>query len=457
MDKIVKHVQEAEYEDLPPAVIEVVKKTVVDTMGAALAGSSRPPAKMTAEMVKQWGGKEESSILVYGGRVPAPEAAMANCTISRCIELDDVHEGGGGHLSVATVPAAFALAESATNQIDGRKFILANAIASDLVCRLRMASMSPIGWMAETLHPFGAVAIAAKFLDLNEEQIRDAMGVAYMQCAGVAKSGGWSAWLCAGFAARAGITSALLAQKGYIGTRDPLLGTYGLYPLYFRDKYDESHLLGGLGKRWEIANVSLKPYPSCKFTHHPVYTALELVRAHDIKPGEIDEIIVKTSTYASTLVVYNERGEVKYVPRDSAEAHFSIPYTVAAAIIKGKLFIEELTDEAIKDSTTLALAKKVKIEIDPETDRLLREGKMLIHPTPVDIKTTNGKSYSGCEPFVKGHPQNPMSMDECIDKFMTCARLAAKPIPTDNLTSFVQAVKRLDKLDDVTSLIKWLT
>ena len=111
ISEIIKYISRTKYEDLPKGVVEVVKKAVVDTVGSGIAGSSSPLGKIVAEMVKNYEGKKQSSILFYGDRVPVQEAAWANAIMARSRELDDVHEGNkrrggghGGHVSAIIVP-----------------------------------------------------------------------------------------------------------------------------------------------------------------------------------------------------------------------------------------------------------------------------------------------------------------------------------------------------------------
>ena len=64
------------YESLPHEVVEATKKQVLDMLGVALGGSAKPGVKELQELVVEWGGKEESTILCYGNKVPAPNAAL---------------------------------------------------------------------------------------------------------------------------------------------------------------------------------------------------------------------------------------------------------------------------------------------------------------------------------------------------------------------------------------------
>ena len=161
-----------------------------------------------------------------------------------------------------------------------------------MLCRLRMGAgkAKAIGWMAETMAPLSVAAMGAKLLGLSEREMLDAVGVAYAMCSGNVQptvEGAWSLWVPAGTAAAGGILAIDLARAGFVGPRNPLLGEFGLYQLYFRGEYDEAQLLGQLGDRNEILNSSLKPYPTCKYTHHATFTTLKLVEEHDLRPEQI--------------------------------------------------------------------------------------------------------------------------------------------------------------------------
>ena len=464
IDELIRYTRRTTYEDLPRQVVEVVKKGIVDTVGSAIAGSSAPLGKIVAEMTRQYEGKGHSSLLVYGDKVPAPEAAFANAVMARCRELDDVHEGTqrlgtghGGHVSVMIVPAVLAALESMPTPVSGKQLITAITVGGDLVVRIRVAAgeAGRIGWEAPTVSPFGVAASVAKLLNLSEEQTANAMGAAYAHCSGNVLStsdGTWDVWLNPGIGARGGMVAVDLARRGHVGAKSPLLGGAGLYPLYFRNEYHKDSLLSELGKEFEIGNVSIKPYSSCKCTHHAIYTTLELLKKHKIRSEQIDRIAVRTCTYNMWLVVLDEKGEHKYTPRNLSEAQFSMPFTMATAIIRGTVFPDVLNEETLKDPAILALCRKIAVEATPEKDEIMK--KVGYPPDDVDIYTTDGNLYTGCEPFVKGHPQNPMSFEEVVEKFQRCSKLSVKPLREEKLNEFLTWVERLEKLDDVRSIIQ---
>jgi 2-methylcitrate dehydratase PrpD len=464
--EIVAHVEKTQYRDLPMDVVDAAKKAIVDTVGAGIAGSSAAMGRMVAEMVVDHGGRPESTLWVQGGRLPVSEAAFANAIMARCRELDDVHEGTsrlglghGGHVNVTIVPAALAAAEGLARPVDGRALIGAIAVGGDLIPRLRMAAGSAgrLGWEGPTVSPFGVVATVGKLLGFDGATLANSMGAAYAHCAGNILSTGdgtWDVWLNAGVGARAGLTATELARRGHQGARSPLLGSAGLYPLYFRGEYHEAALLGDLGTSFESANVSVKPYPSCKGTHHAIYTTLELMRAHRIRAAEIARIAVRTCRYVMRLVVLGDDGRPRPAPRSLNEAQFSLPFTVAVAAVRGGVFTDVLNENALSDPGILRMFDRVSVEATAEKDELQKaEG---YPPDDVDIHTVDGRVFRGCELYVKGHPRNPMSFDEVVEKFWKCVALAARPLSREKLDAFVAAVRTLETVEDVRRLPRLL-
>jgi 2-methylcitrate dehydratase PrpD len=292
---------------------------------------------------------------------------------------------------VCIVPAAFALAESADAPVSGRTLMLGVALGVDMLCRLRMGAgkSKAIGWMAETMAPLCVAAMGSRLLGLTEDAMLDAVGVAYALCSGNVQptvEGAWSLWVPAGTAAAGGILAIDLARGGFRGPRNPLLGEFGLYQLYFRGEYDEAQLLGQLGERNEILNSSLKPYPTCKYTHHAIYTTLKLVEEHDLKPEQVKAVTVATSAMGATQW-FDASGAPRTVPSTPGAAQFSYPFTVATAIVRRRVSLEDFTEDAIRDPELLANAGKITTRIDPSKDAL----PMLYPPADVTIGTTDGR------------------------------------------------------------------
>ncbi len=463
---LVDHALGARYEDLPPPVVAAVKQAILDTAGAGLAGSTAACGRIVGDMTRAHGGAPESTLWVWGDKVPAAEAAFANAIMARCRELDDVHEGSsragqghGGHVNVMIVPAALAALERLPSPVSGRELIAAIAVGGDILVRLRLAAGNAgrTGWEGPTVSPFGVAATVGRLHRLDRDRLLNAMGAAYAHCSGNVLStsdGTWDVWLNAGMGARAGVVAVELARRGHRGARSPLLGGAGLYPLYFRGEYHDDALLSGLGSEFESGSVSIKPYAACKATHHPIYTSLALVRAHHIDPASIERIVVRTSDYMMTLAGLNEHGEPKYAPRTINEAQFSIPFTIALALMKGTVLPDTLTENALADPAILALSRRVMLAVtDAKNELGKREG---YPPVDVEIHSTDGMIWRGCELYVKGHPRNPMTFDEVGEKFRRCAEFSALTIPPAALDEFRNCVANLDSVEDARAIPRYL-
>ena len=464
--QLADYIEATRYEHVPAHVIAAIKKSFLDTIGAGIAGRSTEIGRIVSDMARENGGREEATLWTQGDRVPAAEAAFANAVMARCRELDDVHEGSprvgmghGGHVNVMLVPAALATVESLRGPTSGRDLIAALAVGGDLIPRLRMAAGNAgrLGWEGPTLAPFGVVATVAKLRGFDRTTTASALGTAYAHCAGNILSpsdGTWDVWLNAGIAARSGMVSAELARRGHKGARAPFLGSSGLYPLYFRGEYHADALLSALGKEFESGNVSIKPYSSCKATHHAIYTLQTMMARHGIDEAAIDRIDVRTSDYNIRLAVLNEHGEPKHSPRNLNEAQFSIPFTMAAVAVRGSVFPDVFNDSILRDDRVRSLARK--IEVSPSAEKNALASKEGYASADVEVHLANGATYAGCEPNVKGHPANPLSFDEVAEKFAKCVALTDNAMPDRSVEQLIDAVARLEECDDVRAITRLL-
>ena len=172
------------YDDLPKDVVEITKKFILDTLATLVAGSSAPGCKSVVDVIKDWGGKEESTVLVYGGKAVAENAALANSMMAHARDFDDTHDKAVLHANVSVLPAALAMAER-NGGVSGKDLIAAVATGVDLMCRLGLGAMGSLNWiLSSTAGYFGGTVAAGKVLGLDENKLLHAMGIAYSQCAG---------------------------------------------------------------------------------------------------------------------------------------------------------------------------------------------------------------------------------------------------------------------------------
>jgi len=446
-----RNVARTAYQDLPPDVVKVTKMSVLDTLGVMMAASGTAPgvAEMV-ELAKEMGGRPESTIVGFGGRVPAMMAAFANAAMGHALDYDDLHHGAMVHPSSPSVAAGFAAAER-MGKVSGRDFIAAIALGNDVACRLGMSVPLKGTWHPTTVFAvFGAAAAAGKLLNLDEEGLVDALGIAFCHAAGTMELregvGSNLGGMRDAFPAKGGVLSALMAQKHISGVKTSFEGKSGFFPVYFGNEYDRDVLTGELGRRFEGANVGFKAWPSCGTTHIYIDATLQIVAENDLAPDDIEEITASVGDFAKKLFVPLE-GRRK--PETILDAKYSIPFTVATAVARRKILIKDFTPEGIKDPDALKIAQRVVPKYDPAFTTV--KGRP---PGAIEIRTRKGEVYRKRLEVPYGHPANPLAPEDIVQKFRDCALYSLKPLSAETVERIIDQILHLEDLDDVGQVIR---
>ncbi len=456
------------FEDLPQDAVEVTRREILDILGVALGGSGRPGVRELLDLYADWGGKEESTVFCFGNKLPAPNVAQINATMSHALDYDDTGSGPT-HPSVAIVPTCLALAER-KGGLSGKELITAVALGVDMMCRLGlgfrrvMETMPPqileslpgktqpaAGWHLTPLYAFIASSGAAgRVLGLDEERMMNALGIGYHQSAGNGQcvlDGAMTKRMGPGFAARGGTMAALMAEKGITGAPNVFQGEDGLFPVYHRNNIEPEFLTTDLGKRFEGVNVTMKPYPCCAGTHGYVGATFTLVENNDIKPDDVEEIVL-VSRAGDVLCVPLE---VRSKPRNPVDSQFSVPWAVAAVIARGRAGIGEFNEEAIRSDDILNVAAKIRL--DEITNAPGPGGP---NPMKVEIRMKDGTVYSEKTGNIMGTGEI-LPYSEYERKFRDCASFAVRDIPEKNLDRVVELIGKLEEVDDVSELVGLVT
>src|SRR4030042_528769 len=443
------------FEDIPAPAVEAVKKEVLDSLAAALGGSSKAGVGELVDMMKEWGGSRQRTVIAYGFKCPAPNAAQVNGTMIHALDYDDGHQTALVHIGCVTVSTALAMA-GRMGKLSGRELITAIALGGDFMSRLGLASKPgssalASGWHPTTLFGFlGSAAIAGRIMGLDEEKMINALGLAYHQCGGAGSGVGDGALakrMGPGLAAKAGITAAFMAERGITGERDPLEGRTGLFKTYMGGDYDPGILTADLGRRVEVINIGDKPYPCCGLTHACIDAALALVTRNEIALDEIKNITVYGG---DTVYGLSQPPEIKKAPRTIIDAQFSVPWVVATALVKGKVTVDDFTDEALKRTEILKMAQKINTRLEKKMNR---HG---VGPGGVTITMRDGKEYTEEVENCLGSVERPMTLEDVTKKFRECAPCSIKPLSKDKVEKVIDMMGRLEKLDDATEIIRLL-
>ena len=451
-----KNFYDVKYEDLSEKAIEETKKQVLDLIGVAAGGYGQAGVVETRELAIELGGAAQSTIFGCGIKVPAPAAAQANASMAHSLDFDDVHEAAIMHPGVVTIPTALAVGELAGG-LSGKELIRLVAVGGDMISRMGLATrpgddIHQYGWHFTSINGFMvSAAVAAKVMELNEEQMINAIGIGYHQSSGngqTVKDGALTKRLGPGFAVRGGITAAMLAKRGVTGSRNTLEGVSGYYKVYHGGCYSRDILVGDLGKRFECENISIKPYPCCRGTHPSADAALSLVRDHGVTADNVDWIEIFCGQ--GTLGLLGEPAEFKTKPRNTVDSQFSLAWVCAAGIVNNRVSLASFTDEAIRDPDILAISTKVKVTYDAKYDTGGLE------PVRIDAHLKDGSCRSVEMLTATGSPELPVSFDGCIEKFSGCIDFSARPMSRVNADRIIDTVRSLESLPDISGLLDLL-
>jgi 2-methylcitrate dehydratase PrpD len=445
--RLAEFVVRTRYEDLTPRAIRTAKLCLLDAIGVSLGASGLEPAcRPFAELAE--GDVPRCTLLGFGRKASAESAALVNGALAHALDYEDAHDGVLLHPNAPTVPAILAIAE-AHGPVTGRDAITALVVGCEVAVRLARAVRVPIstyGWYPPPIFAaFGAAAAGAKLLALDEQKVLDAFSLSLCQatCSGEIIHSPQSLMRAVrdAFVARAAVTSVLLARGGITGFARPFEGSAGFFATYARNEYDPDAVTRQLGEKFEIEDISFKPWPSCRGTHGGIEAGLAFRSELGIEPGDIERIQVRGGILMRML---SEPHETKRRPLTAIGAKFSVPFTIATALTKGHVQLGDFTVEAIRDSRVTDLAAKVDVVSDPAG-----------HPvtTFVAVQLKNGKTHERVVTFPLGAPENPISEEQLVDKFVACARRAAVPVDTTQARKFASNMLALEQTADVGALL----
>ena len=435
-------VAKSRWEDCPASAVAAARGAILDCLGVMLAGSLEPSARILQAVALAEGGSPLCTVVGAGRRTGAVWAALCNGTAAHALDFDDTNFLLLGHPSAPVLAATLAAGELAL--ADGQALVHAFLLGFEVETTLA-AVINPEhydhGWHATcTLGTLGAAAAAARLLGLDTAQIRTALAVAASQSSGLKENfGTMTKPFHAGHAARSGVLAALLAREGWTASEQALEGPQGFFNVLGAGSR-RLEALDTLGAPWKIlsSGVAVKPYPSCACTHSIIDGALELRRAHGIRPEDVVEVTVGVNALVPRILIHSD-------PRTGLEAKFSAQFSVAAALCEDRVGIATFRDDKTLDPAIRALMPRVRMRVDPDIPGDLERHMW----TRVTVRMGDGRSWSIGPREVPGHPSKPLTAEALREKFEECARLA---VPEDRVESVRQMLESLETCPDLRSL-----
>jgi 2-methylcitrate dehydratase PrpD len=433
-------------EEVPQGVVDKAKLVFLDTLGIALASSTMDFGRMVVNVAQQLGGAPSSRLIGSPLKVAAANAVLANGTLAHGLDYDDTLEEAIVHTGCCAGMTALAVGEEL--RASG-KAVLEGAIAgTEVMCKIGL--VAPGKFHARGFHPtalcstFGAAAAAGKLHGLDAAQWSDAFGLCGSQSSGIIEylaDGTWTKRLHPGWSAHGGVIATMLAREGFRGPVTVFEGQHGFYRSFGGANEYPFEKLSELGRTWEIPKLTFKSYPCGSISHPYMDCALTLRQKYRVTPERVAEIVCRTAE-GPVHRLWEPLAD-KQRPTSSYGAKFSLPYSIAVMLIRGRAGLEEFTDEAIHDPVVLELAKKVRYELDPTID----------YPRHfsghVKIILADGTVLEENQPHPRGGFESPLAPEEIEAKFRANARLA---IPEGQLDLIVKSVKTLEQLVSITAL-----
>ena len=438
--------------DIPEDVLDLGKKSILDGLGLALAGSVAASGGIVGTHLASLGLTGGPATVIGSGlKVPARFAAFANGIAIHADDYDDTQlavakdrvYGLLTHPTAPALPAALAMAER--EGASGAAFMAAYHVGVEVECKISEA-MNPRHYQegfhsTATCGPFAAASAVANLLGYGRDMTAVALAIAGSQSAGLRENfGTMTKPFHAGRASESGLLAAEMAGLGFTATDNILEAPRG----FFRAAgggYDHGAISGKLGNPWTFASpgISIKPHPCGSLTHPGMTKLLELIAEHDIKPEDVAEVKIGTNSHMPNALIHHR-------PENELQAKFSMEFCIAILLLERRAGLNEFNDETVNRADVKAMIEKVDFGVHPEAEAAGYD-KMT---TIIEITLADGREITGRADFGKGSPADPMSFDEVAGKFRQCAEYAG--FGADRAEKVVATVRALETLGDVREL-----
>jgi 2-methylcitrate dehydratase PrpD len=420
---------------IPQPVLERVKDLLIDGIGCALAAGRSEEIGLIGAFADSLGRAPESTVIGGTDRRSMAAAAVLNAYRITALTACDVYTPAHFHVTPEVIPPALAVAEQ--RGCTGRDLLVALAAGFEVATRVAAGLDYPAfrsrGWHTPGVAgPFGGAAAAGRLAGLDELRLRNGLGLAGSQSAGT-----WAAWGTPAVkfhqarAALSGLLAALLAETGFAAADDVLTNRDGGILEAYSGGGRADLLVEGLGERWELMRISLRPWPGAT-PLQPVITALiRLVAMGRLDPGRLRDVRI---VVAPSVLRQHERFRH---PSGTFEAMLSIHYAAAAIVQYGRLGIEEFLPPVYADPQLHArIDDQIRVDADPDLSPLACR---------VEVRDADGSTEMVAIDRPRGHPDDPATRAELAAKYRACS---AGPLGAGRADVLLGLLESLEDLDD---------
>ena len=375
---LARFVVESRYEDIPQPIRHEASRALLNWLGCAIGSSHHETIECMLAALTPFAGPPQATLVGRSERLDILNAAFVNGVSSHVLDFDDTH-AKAIHPSAPVLPALLAYSEF--QRVSGADLVHAFVLGVEAEERIGLSVFPEhyaVGWhITGTAGVFGAAAAIGKLLDLNEQQMCWALGIAATQSSGLREMFGS---MCKSFhpgrAAQNGMTAALLASRGFTSSERAIEAPRG-WANVLSTRFDSAVITEGLGKSYELSQNMYKPYACGLVVHAAIDGCIQLSTEHDLRGDEIERIDLTVNPIVLELTAKRE-------PKDGLEGKFSVFHAAAAAIIKRLAGEPQFSDETVRSPDVVALRRRVEAHGDPSIRKLearvriaLRDGRVL--------------------------------------------------------------------------------
>jgi 2-methylcitrate dehydratase PrpD len=402
---LARFVAETCWSDVAEEVRHQAKRALLNFFAVALAGCRADPVETALRSLAEFSDRRQATLIGRSERSDALSAAFVNAAGANVFDFDDTHVATAIHPTAPVAPALLALAE--LRPASGRELLLAFILGVEVECRVGAAIFPghyAKGWhITSTCGVLGAAAGAGRLIGLDAGRMVWALGHAATQSSGLCECLGFPAKsIGVGNAARNGLWSALLAERGFAGPPEPIAGVQGFLSA-MAEPPNWPALSEGLGETWAIAHNSIKPYP-CGFVIHPFLDGiLHWRRAHP--DDAVERVVLRGNP------LFGERTDRPDIST-GREAQVSAQHAVAAALVLGKAGLDQFTDACARNPAVIEMRRRIAVVRDPA---------VAVTAAEIDLHTADGKTHRLSNAAARGSPTNPMSDGDLEDKLRAAA------------------------------------
>lgn len=436
------------FADLPENVVHEAKRYLYDSIGCAYEATKTKGVNALRNIYLKMGGSPEATLIAFGDKMPAVNAALVNSLMIRALDFNDIYWREDPSHPSDIIPAALAVGELVGASM--KEVIVGIVLAYEFeqrLCEFAVPGIRERKWHHATLTQFASPIVAGKLLDLGVDQMVNAIGISgcHNHTIGCPTAGKLTMMknTVDPMAVQAGVFAALMAKEDYTSTEAVFEGKEGFMQC-FGPEWAVEKLVGGLGKGYKILECSMKAFPTEALTHTHLSATLKVVKENDIAHDQIEEVKVTTIARACDILFDPH----KYRPTSRETADHSLPYCLAAAIVDRQVTTQSFSAEKLKDPRIWAVIDKIKGEASQEFEKMFPAKQ----PSRVTVMTKDGNVYSEYLEYPKGDPREPMTLEDLEAKFDSLSADLLKPKRQKEIKEMIFACEGMKARDFMENL-----